>query len=550
MADKPINLTAVLVDSETNVTLGQGNRDKNRIVISLTNNTDQALSFEGFRKKGRCILTFSAGPESEDLVYTLEESVALEIQAPEGWQEQPYKMVDSEVTCEFRLPGTIFGPGESKQLVMKNFVCCANPGKARISVRVDISDYEDFDVTLDVEKKQAVFDILFFEAEPPFITTDEEKQRFTLSWSTVQAGQVILKKNTQVLKTFTAGTDGFDNGKTYTCAGEEPGLSGTTYELTAFDQTGQNDKSKTEIQTVNVLQSGWYDVAFPQYGYPAMLYNLNDILMYGIFIRQGRACLCSSRYPFAIWNLENQMVPEGMATSPGVTFNSRIWLAGGSSVDPDNCTNRICDYDIEKGTWRENTAGWTPRMGHICVVFNNRLWVMGGLDADGNSLNDVHSMDSDGNWQHHGDAPWHPRCMAAAVSYNNYLWVYGGCTEPFGDSLTDMWRTKDGENWEPYKILPWSGDDTPLPISNTLQVINGKLHLLGSFRTGDTLSARMCVLNEAQQSWFVTGISHPWDQQQQNTHSLTGATYKGLLFLRSLDYRVDDNPTRLYLYKP
>lgn len=549
MADKPLNLTAALISGQTSVTLGEGNRANNRIAITLNNPTEEAVAFEGFGRRGEFTVTFSVGAGAGDLVRTLEESVDIDIDVAGDWQSQAYKKVGNKAVYVFRLPLTVFQPWESKTLTLKKFVCCAAPGLALLDVGFAISGYEPFAKTLEVEKKAQDFELLFFEADPPYIATNEEKKAFTLSWSTMHAGRVVLKKNRRTLAKFTAGTDDFENGRKYTYRGEHPDLADTGYELTAWDEADAS-RSRTIEQTVHVLQSGWHAVEFPQYGYPALLCSLNDINLYGIFVKNGKASLCSSKHPFAIWDLENDTVPDGMATSPGVSFNNRIWLVGGSSVDPDNCSNRV--YSYHEGQWTEHPVSWPARMGQACVAFNKRLWVMGGLDTDGNALADVHSMDAKGNWQQHGDAaPWDPRCMFAAAAYRDRLWIYGGCAEPFGDAREDMWTSSDGVQWQPYKVLPHL-DNGALgqPISNDLQVVNGQLHLLGSFRSGQTVQAQKCVLNEAQQSWFVTEVTRPWDQQGQNTHSLSGASFNGLVFLRSLNYRIADNPTKLYLYKP
>lgn len=549
MAGKPLDLTAAVGD-QTSVTLGHGNRDKNRIVIALTNTSEEPVAFGGFGQSGRFNVTFSIGSGPEDLVRTMDESVDLAVDAPDDWQALPYKKVANQAVYAFRLPRMVFGPGESKTVTVKSFTCCTDPGQARLQIAFSISDYKDFESSLEVKKKAAVFELLFFEADPPYIATDEEKQAFTLSWSTVQAGQVVLEKNKRTLKTFTDGKDGFENGRKYTYKEERPDLPDTEYELTAFDQADAS-RSQTVKLTVHVLQPGWHAVNFPKYGYPAVLCSLNDVKMYGVFIKRGRACLCTSRHPSAIWDLENDRVPDDMATSPGAGFNNRFWLVGGSSVDPDNCSNHICCYDIEQGRWQENQAPWTARMGHACVTFNKRLWVMGGLDADGNPLQDVHSMDANGNWRPHDDAPWDPRCMPAAAACRGRLWIYGGCEEPFGNPRTDMWRSLDGDTWEPYRYLPRPDNgDLGQPISNALQDIGGRLHLLGSFRDENTVRALMFELDEAQQSWFDIPVNLPWGQHMQNTHSLSGATFNGLLFLRPLDYRIEDNPARLYLYKP
>ncbi len=549
MADKPLDLSAAVGD-QTSVTLGQGNQDKNKIVLALSNTSEEPVAFGGFGQNGRFTVTFSIGSGPQDLVRTMEESVNLAIDAPDGWQAQPYKKVANRAVYAFRLPRMVFAPGESKTVTLKNFVCCTDPGQARLQVAFSISDYQDFEAPLDVKKKAAVFELLFFEADPPYIATEEDKQAFCLSWSTVQAGQVVLKKNKRMLKTFIEGKDGFENGRKYAYQEEHPDLTDTEYELTAFGKADAS-QSRTATQTVHVLQPGWHAVDFPNYGRPTVLCSLNDVELYGVFIKQGRACLCTSRYPSAIWDLENEHVPNHMTASPGAAFNNRFWLVGGSSVDPDNCSNHICSYDIEQGRWQENQAPWPVRMGHACVTFNKRLWVMGGLDTDANPLQDVYSMDANGNWQQHDDALWDPRCMPAAAACQGRLWIYGGCEEPFGNPRTDMWRSLDGNTWEPYPYLPRPNiGDLGQPISNALQVIGGKLHLLGSFRDEHTVRALMFELDEAQQSWFDIPVNLSWGQHMQNTHSLGGATFNGLLFLRTLDYRIEDHPTRLYLYKP
>ncbi len=551
MAAKPLHLTAEIVADQTSVTLGQGNRDKNRITIALANTSDEPVTFGGFGQNGTFTLSFTIGSGAQDLVRTLAESVKLEIDAPQGWQAEKYKKIDNRAVYAFDLPETVFGPKERKTVTVKAFECCTDPGQAHLQLALAISGYEAFAAAVDVAKKAAAFELLFFEADPSYITTEDEKQAFTLAWSTIKAGRVVLTKNGRDPITFTAGGDeGFENGKKFTYTKDHPDLAATDYELTAYDETG-TQPPKSVKQTVYVLQPGWHEVEFRrQYGYPAVLCNLDDVNLYGIFIKNGQACLCSSKHPYAVWNLETDAVPQDMGTSPGVGFKSRLWLVGGSSVAPETCSNRMYAYDAQTAQWQAQTAGWTARMGHACVVFNQRLWVMGGLDGNGNPLQDVHSMDAQGSWQRHADAPWAPRCMAAVAVYRNRLWIYGGCAEPFGDARTDMWTSADGEHWDQYEILPHPKDGAlGEPISNDLQVIDNELYLLGSFRSGYLLKARNFRLNRAQRIWIEIDGDNPWDQQGDNTFSLSGVTFNDLLFLRSLNYQTEDNPTKLYLYK-
>ena len=169
MADKPLNLTAALSGDQTRVTLGEGHKGKNQIVIVLTNPADEPVAFEGFGKRGEFTVTVSVGSGAPDLVRTLDESLDLKIDAPDGWQARPYKKVVNQAVYVFRLPHTVFEPRERKTITLKNFVCCTDPGRARLQIDFAISDFTAFEATLEVEKKALVFELLFFEADPPYI---------------------------------------------------------------------------------------------------------------------------------------------------------------------------------------------------------------------------------------------------------------------------------------------------------------------------------------------------------------------------------------------
>jgi hypothetical protein len=335
--------------------------------------------------------------------------------------------------------------------------------------------------------------------------------------------------------------------------GEQPSLT-TEYKLVAVDQTGA---SREKVATVHVPQRGWHklDDFRRRFGYPSALCNLNGVTLYAVFIKQAKACLCSSDYPVAVWNLKSTEVPWEMATSPMVCFNDQLWLVGGSTADPGNMTNKIACYSPATGKWSEKTdAPWAPRMGHACLVKQKQVWVLGGLDANGNALRDVWSCDASGRWQRHADQAWPARCMFAATDFQDQIWVYGGVTEPFGDPLDDMWRSADGKSWQLYTATPRESDDRMIgkPIGCTLQVIRGELNLIGTFRKGKLDEPRQFILQQGQETWARNGIplEQAWHRQGGTTFSLSSVEYKGLVFLRSLNYQTADNPTDLNVYVP
>ena len=203
-------------------------------------------------------------------------------------------------------------------------------------------------------------------------------------------------------------------------------------------------------------------------------------------------------------------------------------------------------------------------MGHACVVAKDRVWVLGGMDAAGKTLQEVWSWDGLGEWKRHPDAGWRPRCMPAVTNFpdkilanektvlKDRIWVYGGATEPFGDTLRDMWTSRDGdtwERWEPDKNIPQDGAE---PLGCALQVLNGELHLLGTFRKGTEAKARQLILDRGQRTWSSDEIAHTksWHRQKANTFSLLSVEYKGLIFVRSLNYETADNPADLTRFVP
>jgi hypothetical protein len=263
---------------------------------------------------------------------------------------------------------------------------------------------------------------------------------------------------------------------------------------------------------------------------------MNGVKLYGIFVKQGEACLCPSAYPAAVWDLENAAVPEKMATSPAVCFTNKLWLVGGSTADPRNVSNQVWSY--KEGLWSKH--------------------------ANGNALNEVWSSDMQGKWQRHPlppSAAWSPRCMQAVTIFQNRIWMYGGVSEPFGNPLEDIWKSPDvkegtpwdGATWEPYKFKPQHlGQPIGKPLGCTLQVVNGQLHLFGTFSSGTSTNSMNCLLLESQARWSssLIQLENSWDQQGGNTFSLLSTEYKGLVFLRSLNYQTADNPTSLHVYVP
>jgi hypothetical protein len=565
MANKVLPIICKIVES--NVEVGAGKRDTNTIVIQVTNTSAEPITFSGPGARGEFSMAISIGRGSENLVATSEESTAITIQAPSQWRTNSYKNLDGQATWSYRLPRAVLQGEEAVQLKLTKFESHTDPGKAKITISAKIHRYDNFETTLEIEKETKEFALLYFTADPPYLITEEDKDNFELRWDTVKAKRAVLYsyndvriKEFQEGKEFDKGSDKkWQNEKSFTYDNERPSLN-TTYKLVVTDEADENN-TKEEKLKVQVLKPGWYPVKF-RFGYPAVLCSMDGSKLYGIFIKQGKAALYASEYPYAGWTLINDEVPDGMETSPAVSFHNKLWLVGGSTANPDIRNNDIWCYESDPGEWKKQAAPWTARMGHACVVFRNKLWVMGGNDETGTSVNDIWAAELHGEqleWTEKPTAPWkQPRCMFAATVFNNekiaetpQIWIYGGVTAPFSDPLDDMWFSEDGESWTKYTKIP-KDNNKPIgkPIGSTLQVIQDKLNLLGSFRSGTNVTFSKFILNVGQELWDSSVLGQHWDGQGGNTYSLLSVEHKGLIFLRSLDYQTRDNPTQLYLYVP
>jgi hypothetical protein len=178
------------------------------------------------------------------------------------------------------------------------------------------------------------------------------------------------------------------------------------------------------------------------------------------------ASLWRSSDGFSSWEKIDTTVPAHLATSPGVCFNDKLLLVGGSRIDPHRVANTLYQFDPEKPaqgfTPLSPLPPWQPRMGHACVVFQDQLWVLGGADTNWNALNDLWAWNGKA-WQKQGEALWSKRCMLSATATATALWVAGGLTQPDGKALQDIWKLQGG-TWMSVQRPKRGGGNEPLRL--------------------------------------------------------------------------------------
>jgi hypothetical protein len=318
--------------------------------------------------------------------------------------------------------------------------------------------------------------------------------------------------------------------------------------------------SEEKQVTVNVLaEDQWHGIPLSDDKFPSVIFRsqTTDDALYALCISTGKAGEKATLYKSADgitnWQAVSDALPDGMESSPGLRLGGRLWLIGGSAVDPEQKSDRICYYDLKDHRWHDATLTYSDpklkfeeRMGHACVSpDDNTIWVLGGL-GEFNCLNDVWSFTLDPKNPSQLRASrlfessgWSPRCMFSAVFFKGMIWVLGGVDSPNGNPVGDIWAaTPSSKKWE----------KRPLKADGNYVVANSIAS--GADASGGTLFA---VVKNPQTpaklqkliSSAVTSTLDNWEEGPSGfhstpenwmltPHSITVAGFRNRLYLRYL----------------
>lgn len=126
----------------------------------------------------------------------------------------------------------------------------------------------------------------------------------------------------------------------------------------------------------------------------------------------------------------------------------------------DKVIHKTLDF-VKHGEWRllVPATAWQPRDGAGLLYFKNKLWLLGGWTG-GPVTNEVWASDDGRNWSFVTHAPWENRHGAGWVVHNDELYVIGG------ELLDDVWASSDGIHWEQkIKHAPFGKRYTPNVVS-------------------------------------------------------------------------------------
>jgi len=424
----------------------------------------------------------------------------------------------------FRLKIFSFRPlaqGQELMISFSSVISKTSPdGAAALFFETDFSDAVQ---DLTIPKTALNPDIISFTAEPPEGVQNLPGDQVILKWRTVGLTNRELSQ-IGIADPLACDFRQDEGQKAVSCAAAD-----TTFRLTGYD----GPKAIFRDLQLKVLTQGWYDIRNTVWegdpGYPGprtenearllntnrryeleptLLFNANNKCLYAIFRRKfaGRekGFVFKTENPFGGWRLVESSVPDqpdpvpiGFTTSPGIYFDDKLWLIGGSQIDPDNTANDVWCFDPQKSAWEYwGAADWIARMGHAVLAYKNKIWVMGGRDEAGNPLNDVYTLDvASRKWDPLDNAAWEPRCLfnptvfevnLGSAGKDSQIWLYGGARGPDSALLYDDLYVYSGGKWEPKEMTGIiQGHGARKPIASCIQVFDGRLCLFGKFRVVD-----------------------------------------------------------------
>jgi hypothetical protein len=589
------NMTVVLDQAE--VKFGEGHASTNTIAIELTNN--------GLKATVRVTVKVKCGNTEEAL---LEATTATVIAARTPVGELNKTIKDDQIEWQTGEFGTEIDKDKTLKITLKGFDSNTRPGPAKVEVVVqpekDGDWGEGFKETFEVTKTAETPTeptIHYFTVTPDYVL-HAGRDSVTVSLYATDFDKIKLYRNNQLFRELpdkfipaqkTVITPGSREVTVITASFHEGPSITTVYRLEASNKPKVPPivEPPTIIQrTVHVISPGWNQIAPPQ-GYPTRLFVAPDFTsskgasaperLYGIFVdRDAKANLYSSATGVDDWRLEGGSVPPEMAMSPGVYYDNKLWLIGGSSVDPDATGKEVQVY--EKDTvksemhWAEGPK--TPptmeaRMGHTCVAVPGGpykgIWVLGGYNKAGKCLDDVWTLRGE-TWsrQPAEESRWPARMRLAAACFrfdpnapDDYeVWIYGGADSPNPKvRMTDLWSTVDGKTWIDQKkhgICPSPGEPLGAALLNYEVKVKSKsslekdtwhsrVFLAGTFLEPATSGKRnrhssfIFEWHDANKVWQARSVGDGWQQFGGAAFYMQAIAFNTFIFIWSLHHELD-----------
>lgn len=136
----------------------------------------------------------------------------------------------------------------------------------------------------------------------------------------------------------------------------------------------------------------------------------------------------------------------------GITvFQNRIFILGGLGT-----SGLLADVwsSADGVNWEQETTstGFSPRAQTKLLNYRDKLYAIGGLDnpfdATTGSTKEVWSSTNGANWvQETSEAPYSDRFGFESLVFDDKMFVIGGGLAPTFEGESDVWYSRDGQNW-------------------------------------------------------------------------------------------------------
>ena len=252
------------------------------------------------------------------------------------------------------------------------------------------------------------------------------------------------------------------------------------------------------------------------------------------------------------WQIASDAAWPARAYFQAVRLGDRLFVLGGQNFDvlpnpefpfgcPSNppgvpCLPIIPNSTFFNDVWTSDdgenwslvtpAAAWEGRAGLSAVVHGEEIFVFGGSQGDDQStggqgrtlFNDVWKSRDGEQWtQVTASAPWEPRAGAAAVVKDGFIHLLGGergftcggapgCVPERDLYFNDVWRSRDGEEWE---LVTESAGWSPRPGHQCVLVLN-QIACFGGY--GEPQNPNDVSLSADGRRWWRLGrpLGPPW----------------------------------------
>lgn len=238
------------------------------------------------------------------------------------------------------------------------------------------------------------------------------------------------------------------------------------------------------------------------------------------------------------WELVTDTAPFAPRDGAGlVSHRGYLFMFGGwNTAWSPATTNEVWRSPDGKEWERLPDAPWERRHSHGYLVFNDKIWVLGGDVLAGRYQSGVWSSPDGIQWTREGDLPHGKdgRILFMSFVHDGYMWIAGGQTldeyvpEFEGTRkpvfYSDVWRSKDGRDWE---MVSDQNSWAPRGMTIGSASLDGRMHIIGggTYATGEfprSYSNDHWSSKDGER-WEVETSRARWQPRQyQNTFAFDG----------------------------